>query len=107
PLLRSPFFMDLIDTAAFPPPIVSSDYSTGFLATVSFDFINSDQSQFVFFDVTSLMQQAQALLLPSFRVRIGFDNNVFNSDLTKTRGLVEIEDGPNPAFAPELVVEFF
>ncbi|MBE0602990.1 MAG: hypothetical protein IH611_05080, partial [Deltaproteobacteria bacterium] len=41
--LYSPFFIDLIDTVVYPEPIVSSDYSSGYIATRRFNFMNDDQ----------------------------------------------------------------
>ena len=108
PSLRSPFFVDLIDTTVFPPPIQSSDYSSAFAATRSFDFLNSDQGKFVEFEVTSLMREAQSRALPSFRVRIGFDEATFLADTTTTRGLMEFDDSPVAAStAPLLRVDYF
>jgi hypothetical protein len=106
--LRAPYFMDAIDTTAFPPPIVSSDYSSALVATRGFDFLNGDQGNYVEIEVTTLMQQAQLLGLPSFRVRIGFDETTFQSDLSTTRGLVEIDDRAAASqTAPLLRVDYF
>ena len=104
--LYSPFFLDLIDTVLYPEPIVSSDYSSGYVATRSFNFMSADQGNFVEIEVTSLLREAQALTLPSFRVRIGFDNEVYQSDLSKTRGLVQIYDGADELFVPILRVDY-
>jgi hypothetical protein len=105
--LGSPFFLDLIDTVSFPPPIVSADYSAAFAATRSFDFLNTDQGIFVEIDVTSLMLEAQRRVLPSFEIRFGFDEATFLADLTKTRGIVEIDEGTVvPSQKPFLTVDY-
>jgi hypothetical protein len=105
--LPTPFFIDLIDTTAFPPPVQSTDFNVAFAATRAFDFINSDQGIFVEIPVTSLMQEAQDRGLPSFEVRIGFDEDAFNADINTTRGLVEIDDRALvPSQRPFLTVEF-
>ena len=107
PLLPSPFFIDLIDTVSFPPPIVSADYSAPFAATRSFDFLNTDQGFSVEIEVTSLMVEAQNLSLPSFEVRLGFDNDAFLADPNTTRGLIEIDDRASAlSQRPLLRVEF-
>jgi hypothetical protein len=105
----APFFLDLIDTAAFPPPVRSSYYYDNvvpFVATRNFNFINTDQGNFVEIEVTTLMQQAQYLALPSFMVRLGFDEGTFLSDPNTTRGLVEIDDSID-ATAPLLIVDYY
>lgn len=105
--LHSPFFLDLIDTVLFPPPIVSADYSAPFAATRSFDFLNTDQGNFVEIEVTSLMLEAQRRALPSFEIRFGFDEATFQADLTKTRGIVEIDDRTSvPSQRPFLTVDY-
>jgi hypothetical protein len=106
--LRAPFFLDLIDTVAFPAPIQSSDYAASFAGTRTFDFFNTDQGNFVEIEVTSLMQEAQFRALPSFRIRFGFDEPTFIADTTTTRGLVEFDDRPAvAATAPLLRVDYF
>jgi hypothetical protein len=109
PLSPTPFFIDLIDTVTFPPPIKSSDYSAPFAATrPRLDFLNTDQGDFVEIEVTSLMVEAQNLSLPSFEVRLGFDIDAFLADPTTTRGLIEIDDRASaPSQRPFLTVEYF
>jgi hypothetical protein len=102
----SPFFLDLIDTSVFPPPVRSADYSVPYVATRGFDFISTDQGNCVEIEVTTLMQQAQLLVLPSFMVRLGFDDATFANDPDTTRGLVDIDDS-TAATAPVLIVDFF
>jgi len=105
--LPTPFFIDLIDTTAFPPPVQPTDYSVALAATRTFDFINSDQGKLVEIVVTSLMQEAQARGLPSFEVRLGFDEDAFNADINTTRGLVEIDDRVlAPSQRPFLTVDY-
>ena len=101
----APFFLDLIDTTVFPPPVQSGDYDVPFLATRTFNFLNTDQGNCVEIEVTTLMQQAQFLVLPSFLVRIGFDEETFVNDTSTTRGIVEIDDSIT-ATAPLLIVDF-
>ena len=101
----TPFFLDLIDTTVFPPPVRSSYYSVPFLDTRTFNFINTDQGNCVEIEVTTLMNQAQFFALPSFMVRLGFDEATFLSDPDTTRGLVEIDDSV-AATAPLLIVQF-
>jgi len=103
----TPFFLDLIDTTAnaFPPPVQSSYYSVPFVDTRSFSFISADQGNCVEIEVTSLMNQAQFLLLPSFMVRVGFDEAIWQKNLDTTRGLVEIDDSVT-ATAPLLIVQY-
>ncbi|MDA8178006.1 MAG: hypothetical protein M0T69_00470 [Deltaproteobacteria bacterium] len=106
-LLPSPFFIDLIDTTAFPPPVQASDYSAVLAATRTFNFINTDQGNFVEIVVTSLMQEAQRRGLSSFEVRLGFDEAAFNANINTTRGLVEIDDRALvPSQRPFLTVEY-
>lgn len=109
PLLPTPFFLDLIDTDTFPPPILTSDYSAPFAGTpISFDFLNIDQGNGVEIEVTSLMQEAQSRGLSSFEVRFGFDEAAFNADANTTRGLIEIDDRDLvPSQRPFLTVEYF
>jgi hypothetical protein len=107
PLAPSPFFLDLIDTIAFPPPVVSSDYSASFAATRSFDFLAGDQGKFVEIEVTSLMQEAQRSGLASFEIRLGFDEAAFQADLSTTRGWVVIDDRASvPLQRPFLTVDY-
>jgi hypothetical protein len=112
PLLPSPFFIDLINTVTFPPPVQSSDYSAPFAATrmppsPRLDFVNTDQGRFVEIEVTSLMLEAQRLGLPSFEVRLGFDNGAFLADPNTTRGLIEIDDRASvPLQRPFLTVDY-
>lgn len=100
------FFVDLIDTSYYTPPILSSDYSSPYVSTLPFYFFSGDQGDFVEIEVTSLMRDAQALRLPSFRVRIGFDNDAYMADPGSTRGLVRIYDGPSFDYAPLLRVDY-
>ena len=90
--LPTPFFLDLIDTDVFPPPVQATDYSASYAATRSLDFYNTDQGKWVEIEVTSLMREAQRLELPSFEVRIGFDEAAYIADINTTRGLIEIDD---------------
>jgi len=103
----TPFFLDLIDTTAtgFPPPVRSAYYSVPFLGTRTFNFINTDQGNCVEIEVTTLMNQAQFLALPSFMVRVGFDEDAWSRDPATTRGLVLIDDSVD-ATAPLLFVEY-
>jgi hypothetical protein len=101
----APFFLDLIDTAVFPPPVRSADYSAPFVDTRVFNFINTDQGNCIEIEVTTLMNQAQFLALPSFMVRVGFDEAAFQSNPDTARGLVEIDDSIE-ATAPLLIVEY-
>ena len=107
PSLPSPFFVDLIDTVTFPTPIVSSDYSAAWAATRSVNFLNSDQGRFVENDVTSLMREAQRLSLPSFEIRIAFNEEAFLANPSTTRGWVEIDDQfAVPGQRPLLTVDY-
>ena len=107
-LLPTPFFLDLIDTDTFPPPIRTSDYSVAFIGTPrSFDFLNIDQGNFVEIEVTSLMQEAQIRGLSTFEVRFGFDEAAYNADINTTRGLIVIDDRASvPSQRPFLTVEY-
>lgn len=105
-LLPSPFFLDLVNTDLFPPPVQATDYDVAFEATRSFDFLSIDQGKPVEIEVTSLMQKAQKLRLPSFEIRLGFDETSFQPGVT-TRGLVEIDDRASvPLQRPFLTVEY-
>ncbi len=101
----APFFLDLIDTTVFPPPVQSSDYAAPYLASRSFSFISGDQGNCVEIEVTSLMNQAQFLVLPSFMVRLGFDDETYQKDLNTTRGLVQVHDSVVET-APLLIVDY-
>jgi hypothetical protein len=103
-----PFLLDSIDTIVFPPPIVSADFDSAFRTSRSLSFFGRDAGTFVEIDVTSMLADAQARLLPQFEVRFLFDEARFQSDLTTTRGLIEIDDSAtNTSRAPLLRVEFF
>ncbi len=76
-------------------------FSGGADATLSFDFISSDQGNFVLIDVTSLMQETQRRGLSDFQVR-------FLLDFVTNTGFVGIEDRPNVTVtAPLLIVEYY
>jgi hypothetical protein len=103
-----PFLLDSIDTILFPPPIVSRDFDSRFRTSRSLSFFGGDAGNFVEIDVTSLLTDAQAQLLPQFEVRILFDEARFQHDLTTTRGLIEMDDrATDTSRAPLLHVEFF
>jgi len=106
PTKYAPFFLDLIDTNAFPPPIASSDFSSAYLLTQPVTIWSYYQQGYLEPTVTDLLREAQAQGLPSFRVRIGFDNDVYVSDPGSTRGLIRIYDGPDGRFAPLLQVYY-
>jgi len=103
-----PFLLDSIDTILFPPPIVSSDFDSAFRTSRSLSFFGRDAGTFVEINVTSLLADAQARLLPQFEVRFLFDQARFLNDPTTTPGLIEIDDrATNTSRAPFLHVEFF
>jgi hypothetical protein len=103
-----PFLLDSIDTILFPPPIVSGDFDSRFRTSRSLSFFGRDAGNFVEINVTSLLADAQARLLPQFEVRFLFDQARFQNDLTTTRGLIEMDDrATNTYRAPLLHVEFF
>jgi hypothetical protein len=103
-----PFLLDSIDTILFPPPIESSDFNSSFRTSRSLSFFGRDTGNFVEINVTNLLADAQARLLPDFEVRFLFDQARFQNDLTTTRGLIEIDDSPtNTSRAPLLRVEYF
>lgn len=103
-----PFLLDSIDTIVFPPPLVSRDFDSAFRTSRSLSFFGRDAGTFVNIDVTSLLVDAQARLLPQFEVRFLFDQAGFLHDPTTTQGLIEIDDKvTNTSRAPLLHVEFF
>ncbi len=103
-----PFLLDSIDTVLFPPPIESGDFNAAFRTSRSVSFFGTDTGTFVEINVTSLLADAQRALLPDFEVRFLFDEARFLSDLTTTRGRIEIDDSPtSTSRAPLLHVEYF
>ncbi len=103
-----PFLLDSLDTILFPPPIASSDFDSAFRMSRSLSFFGRDAGNFVEINVTSLLADAQAGLLPQFEVRFLFDQARFLNDPTTTQGLIEIDDrATNRSRAPLLHVEFF
>ncbi len=103
-----PFLLDSIDTILFPPPIVSGDFDSAFKTSRSLSFFGRDAGTFVEINVTSLLADAQARLLPQFEVRFLFDQARFFNDPATTPGLIEIDDrATNTSRAPHLHVEFF
>ncbi len=103
-----PFLLDSIDTILLPPPIVSGDFDSVFRTSRSLSFFGRDAGNFVEINVTSLLADAQARLLPQFEVRFLFDQARFLNDPTTTQGLIEIDDmATNRSRAPLLHVEFF
>ena len=103
-----PFFLDSIDTILFPPPIISDDFVSAFRMSQAISFFGTDTGNFVEINVTPLLADAQARLLPEFEVRFLFDQDRFLNDLTTTQGLIEIDDrATNTSRAPLLHIEFF
>lgn len=103
-----PIRIDLVD---FQPPLnrqtlVETDFSTTSLpalATRTITIFQTDLGRHVFIDVTSLMREAQRLVLPNFQIRIMLD-------LTAISGRIEINDttGVNRGVnAPLLQVTYF
>jgi hypothetical protein len=107
PTAPIPFLVDSIDTTLFPPPIESGDFDAAFRTSRSLSFFGRDTGTFVEINVTSLLADAQARLLPDFEVRFLFDLARFQNDRTTTRGRIEIADSPtNTSRAPLLRVEY-
>ena len=103
-----PFLLDSIDTILFPPPIVSDDFDSAFRRSQGITFFGTDTGNFVEINVTSLLADAQARILPEFEVRLLFDQDRFLKDLTTILGLIEIDDRvTNSSRAPLLRIEFF
>lgn len=111
-LMRIPFLIDLIDTGRFPAPIVSTDFNAASSSTRTTFFRGADANAFVEIDITRLLQDALALGLTDFEVRFRFDRARFQTDLSTTRALVEIDNADDTRghqridFAPLLHVEF-
>jgi hypothetical protein len=94
-----PFSVTGLTPADFDSPPLQ--FPNGTDATLSFDFIASDQGNFVLIDVTSLMRETQRRGLFDFQVRFLLDF------LPNANGLVGIEDRPNITLtAPLLTVEY-
>ena len=111
-----PIRIDLVDIQP-PYPLLDSDfYRSGSISTapalattivppISLSSLSASKN-YVTVDVTSLMVQAQNLLLPDFQVRILEDNSV----LGIPPGLIEIDDrtGQNrDLYAPLLLVTYY
>jgi hypothetical protein len=101
-----PTLMDLIPfsvTGLTPADFNSPPFQfpNGADASLSFDFIASDQGNYVRIDVTSLMREAQRRGLTDFQVRFLLDF------VPNPIGFVGIEDRPNITLtAPLLAVEY-
>ncbi len=94
-----PFSVNGLTPADFDSPPLQ--FPNGTDATLSFDFIASDQGNFVRIDVTSLMQETQRRGLFDFQVRFLLDF------VPNAIGFVGIEDLPNVTMtAPLLSVRF-
>ncbi len=102
-----PFLLESTDTILFPPPIVSTSFHSPFRANKPFRCLGADTGNFVDIDVTSLLVDAQARMLPYFEVRLSSDQTRFQNDPTTTQGLIEIEaPSMNESRTPLLHVEF-
>ncbi len=112
PFAEVPFIVELMDTAQFPAPIVSTDFDAPFASSKTTFFRSADGGNFVDIDITSLLQDAVALGLNDFELRIRFDRGRFQTDPTTVRGVTEIDDADDIVghrradFAPILHVEF-
>lgn len=112
PFAEVPFVVDLIDTAHFPAPIVSTDFDAPFASSKTTFFRSADGGNFVDIDITSLLQDAIALGLNDVELRIRFDRGRYQADPTTVRGIANIDDADDvfghrrADFAPILHVEF-
>ncbi len=100
-----PLFIDLV---SFPPPtLIASDFSTislPALRTISTSIFQSDFHNYVVIDVTTLMQEAQRLVLPDFQIRIREDLGLVGPGLID--GIITIDDTTS-TFAPQLEVTYY
>jgi hypothetical protein len=91
----------VVDLVEYPiAGLEALDFDSTPIQSQSLNFFNSDVGNFVSFDVTLLMREAQRLGLDDFQVR-------FILDLATDIGFVGIEDRQNIALtAPVLTVEY-
>ncbi len=93
-----------IELVNFSYPLIAADFNSTPVTTtyIKFPIIQTDFNNHVSIDVTSLMEQAQSLLLQDFQIRVLLD-------FSAVSGQIEIDDttGPNrTAFAPLLTVNY-
>ncbi len=93
-----------IELVNFSSPLIPADFNSNPVTTtyITFPIIQTDFKNRVSIDVTSLMEQAQSLLLQDFQIRILLD-------FSAASGLIQIDDttGPNQtALAPLLTVNY-
>ena len=96
-----------VELVSFPPPLLAADYdSVPLIGTaVVFPIFPSDIGTFVSFDVTALMEEAQARGLSNFQIRILQDFDPPPPAPPSPPGLIEIDDTqPNE---PLLSVDYF
>ena len=97
----APIVPALLDFVSYPiAGLRAEDFDSAPFLSQSLDFFASDAGQFVFIDVTPLMQEAQSLGLTDFQLRfvLDFDANI---------GFAGIEDLlSDPNTAPLLTVRY-
>jgi len=104
-----PIRIDLVNLQ--PPTLVAANFSTtslAALATITIPIFQTDLGKHVFVDVTSLMSEAQRLVLPNFQIRILLDFAAVSGSAVS--GRIEIDDttgADRGALAPLLQVTYF